>query len=169
MKKAGLIALSVMIAGIAFANTLYVPFFTDSETAALLANNTARSTKTFVSLKNVSAVTQTIWLDYRDPTNANVSPAANTFLLPAGAQVSWRPVLGTYVGSGEGTLGSPSGVSIPNMTSGTNGSLTVAFSGAGDDPGAVVGRVQGSSKEPGLSNIVGRDSYGLGLGSAHAN
>jgi hypothetical protein len=168
MKKASLVALSVMIAGIAFANTLYVPFFTDSETATLLADGTKRSTRTFISLKNVSTVTQTIWLQYVDPNGNSVTPAANTFALPAGAQVSWRPTLATYNLSGEGTAGTPSGQSIPNMVSGSNGSATIFFQGAGDDPGAVVGRVQGSSQEFNF-HAVGRDSYGLGLGSAHAN
>ena len=165
MKKLSLVTLSVLVAGIAFANALFVPFFTDSETAALLSDNTKRSTRTFISIKNVSAETQTVWLQYFDNNGANVTPAANTFTLGAGLSVSWGPALATYANCGEGTAGTPSCIWISNMTTGTSGSATISFLGATDDVTAVVGRVQGSSKEFGGSS-VGRDSYGLNLGAA---
>lgn len=139
-----------LVAGLAFANSISVPFFGDSST-----DNGATGQVAFIGIKNVSDEDKTIILYYFDFNGGARTPANNTFLLEAGKSVSWRA--GAVNATSEGTSSR-----VPDMTqTGLKiGSAQIFFTG---DPTDITGRVAQTQV-----TANGRDAsaYGINLGSA---
>lgn len=136
MKKLGLVAVAfVMVAGVAFAASLNVPFFGDG--GAAVAGNSGSGAETYIGLSNTTGSAVTLTLAYRGLDGSN--RGGGTFNLGANTAVSFRPFAND---PDEGT-----GAAVPNMSAGAaNGSLTVSWSGStGDITGRVAGRFNGEA------------------------
>lgn len=154
MKKALVVALAMAVfAGVGYANVLNVPFFFDDSTAG--GGNSA-----FIGIKNTTTSDVTISLFYRDGQGNNRTPGPaprgvdgeypdantagdNTYVLPANASRSWRPVT---EGGGEGVsssipdmVGFRIGTSDDGFLNPPNGSVEIRWEGG--DATDIQGRI----------------------------
>lgn len=129
MKKVMLVTL--LMGGLAFAASLNVPFFLDTNTVDTYpppAGTALTAVNGFIGLHNNTGSPIVITVTYRRANGVDITPAANTFSLSADTSVSWTPV--TNLPSTEGV-----GAGVPNA-SGTSiyaGSATISWSGNVDD------------------------------------
>ncbi len=128
MRKFVSLVAVALLAGVALAGSVHVPFFLDNA-----APGATEGTQSFIGLKNTTSSDILCTVSYRLQDGTDVTPAANTFVLPANSAVAWRP--GQNDPDAEGTRGN----SVPDMV-GTvyNGSATISWAGASTD---VQGRV----------------------------
>ena len=143
MKKVLLVAL-MLGAGVAFASSLCVPWFVDN---ALPATGVPPATgaggvMTLVYLHNNLTTDMTCTICYYTASGVNIGPAApgNTFVVPAGSSVAFRPVRfdPDSVANGQETAVA---MVIPDRPLGTtggndnkkNGSLAIGWVGAATD------------------------------------
>ena len=111
MKKLSILAaMMVVIAGVALASTLDVPFFIDSTT------NGTTGVSGVIGVKDVSGTNQTLTVIYTGLTSSGPVNQTVTFALGANQGIRWQPV--ADLGAAEGA-----GSAIDNMTlTGPNGS-----------------------------------------------
>ena len=130
MKKTlSIIAVLVVVAGVASANTIVVPFFNDS---AVVGESTGF--RSFIGVKNLDNDTITLVITYTDETGLDGTPTNNTFLLGANAAIGWRPT------KADSAVEGPNGILVPDADA--NGTLASGRGGAViSSSGAIVGRV----------------------------
>jgi len=110
------LGLVVLVAGVAGANTIVIPFFNDGGS---LASEAASGMRTYIRVKNLDAATITCALTYTDfygvgSTPGIDGPGNNTFELGPKATIGFRPVADDPVSEGAGTR-------VPNaLTEGTS-------------------------------------------------
>lgn len=131
-KFAAIAAVMVLGAGVAFAASLNVPFFLDNAPADNAFPPTFGN-KAFIALHNNLTDDLVVAVDYfsagTDGTVQNLTPTANTFLLPARATYSFRPVADEPL-----TEVAIAGATVPNMTgSEIAGSITISWVGGPSD------------------------------------
>jgi|GEM_PF-4549916 len=111
------LGLVVLVAGVAGANTIVVPFFNDGGS---LAGTTASGMRTFIRVKNLDAVTITCAITYTDFDGVDATPSPNTFLIGPKAAVGFRPVQADSVAEGPG-LGIPDATPVGTFAGGPDG------------------------------------------------
>lgn len=111
MKKLSILAaMMVVIAGVALASTIDVPFFIDSTT------NGTTGVSGIIGVKEVSGTDQTLTVIYTGLTASGPINQTVTFALGANQGIRWQPVANLGASEGSGSL-------VPNMTlTGPNGS-----------------------------------------------
>jgi len=111
MKKLSILAaMMVVIAGVALASTLDVPFFIDSTT------NGSSGVSGVIGVKDVSGTDQTLTVIYTGLTATGPIDQTVTFALGANQGIRWQPVADLGASEGAGSV-------IPNMElTGPNGS-----------------------------------------------
>lgn len=131
MKKLSILAaMMVVIAGVALASTLDVPFFIDSTT------NGSTGVSGVIGVKDVSGADQTLTVIYTGLTSSGPVNQTVTFALGANQGIRWQPV--ADLGAGEGA-----GSTIGNMTlTGPNGSPQIGGGARIIGTGAMVGAYQ---------------------------
>jgi uncharacterized repeat protein (TIGR02543 family) len=107
--------------------TLVVPHFTDNAGSGIAE---ASAKKTFIGIMNVTPTEQEVTLNYYSTFGQDRTPAENSFTLGPYEVRAWRPAADDP--ATEGALGAM----VPNMTTGTTGSLRIFSPRAG-----IVGRV----------------------------
>lgn len=127
-KFAAVAAVMVLGAGVAFAASLNVPFFLDNAPVADNAFPPTSGSKSYIALHNNLSVDLEVEVDYYDAggdgTVNQRTPSPNTFLLPANATYSFRPI-------GDEPATEAAGSVIPNMPNaalGGSGIMEVAGS-----------------------------------------
>ena len=132
MKKFAIFAGVIMLgAGVAFASSLNVPFFLDRAPADGIFPPTTQE-QSFIALHNNLSVDLEVEIDYydagQDGTVDQQTPTNNTFLLPANATFSFRPVRDDPTVEGVNAAG------VPNMPGGeTAGSAIITWVGGPND------------------------------------
>lgn len=111
MKKLSILAaMMVVVAGVALASTLDVPFFIDSTT------NGSSGVSGIIGVKDVSGTDQTLTVIYTGLTSSGPVNQTVTFALGANQGIRWQPVASLSGGEGSGST-------IGNMSlTGPNGS-----------------------------------------------
>jgi hypothetical protein len=94
------LGLVVLVAGVAGANTIVVPFFNDGGS---LASEAASGMRTYIRVKNLDAATITVAIAYTDFYGVDATPSPNTFLLGPKASIGFRPVANDATSEGDGT------------------------------------------------------------------
>ena len=145
MKKLSIFVALMMVAGVASANTIVVPFFNDGGS---LASETAAGMRTYIRVKALDAETTVCTITYVDINGVDGTPGDNTFVLAPLATVGFRPVADDSVS--EGAVGQ----AVPNATGGT-------FSGPG-----VGGCTIASDKN--IAGMVSEENWFVGGGSGLA-
>jgi hypothetical protein len=111
------LGLVVLVAGVAGANTIVVPFFNDGGS---LAGTTAAGMRTYIRVKNLDAATITCAISYTDFNGVDATPSPNTFILLPKASVGFRPVQADEVAEGPG-LSIPDAVPVGTFAGGPDG------------------------------------------------
>ncbi len=93
------LGLVVLVAGIASASTIVVPFFNDGGS---LAGTTPTGMRTFIRVKNLHTDTITCAITYTDFNGVDATPSPNTFLIGPKAAIGFRPVADDPVAEGPG-------------------------------------------------------------------
>lgn len=111
MKKLSILAaMMVVVAGVALASTLDVPFFIDSTT------NGTTGVSGIIGVKDVSGADQTLTVIYTGLTSSGPVNQSVTFALGANQGIRWQPVASLGASEGSGSV-------IGNMSlTGPNGS-----------------------------------------------
>jgi hypothetical protein len=84
------LVLVLTTAGVAGANSLIVPFFTDG--GALSSESPPQGIAAFVQLKNLEAETVIVLVEYVDSNGLDATPEEATFEIAAGTAIGFRPV-----------------------------------------------------------------------------
>ena len=129
MRKLAVVGLVMAFAtGVALAGSVTIPYFLDvAGTTWTAGTPSGGGAAGFIGILNTTSSAITVTCGYRDGAGVDSSPTANTFLLPANANISFRP--GVNDTSQEGTLAQ----TVPNSTAQV-GSLVMSWTGgsAGD-------------------------------------
>ena len=123
MKKFAILTAVVMLgATTAFAGTIVVPFFLDNGTADSVYGMPTSGAASWICVKNPSMSSSiTITIDYYD-NDGTPRGLGNTYSIPAGAAVSWRPIADDPQ---EGV-----GSTVPNKNGGSpGGTATITYPG----------------------------------------
>lgn len=88
-----IVSLGLALGMVVYAGTISVPLVFDDGGAGVVANNfaPASGTASFIAVTNASGSAVTCTLAYTDPVGADVTPAANTFVIAAQQAVGFRP------------------------------------------------------------------------------
>lgn len=118
MKKFICVTLAMgMFAGVAMASSLAVPWWRD---------NDSLGQRGFIGLKNNTNASISIQVTYYTAFGVSQTPVLNTYVIPANAQVGWRPFETDAAAEGPG-------VDVPNATTKGSGAATINFSGSPND------------------------------------
>lgn len=113
------LGLVVLVAGVAEANTIVVPFFNDGGS---LANVAGSGMRTYIRVKNIDPATITCAITYTDFAGLDATPGDNTFLLGPKGTIAFRPVANDPTAEGENNP-------VPNAV--TTGTTFGTFGGGG--------------------------------------
>ena len=136
MKKV-LVAMA-LLGSVAFAASLGVPWFldtNDTDSYPPPAQDMFNGSNTYITLKNTTGSPITLTISYWRANGTSVTPAANTFVLPANTAISFTPA--SNLTQSEGV-----GAAVPNADESGGkvygGSATISWSGSAGD---IIGRV----------------------------
>lgn len=144
MKKFGLIAVALVVAGAAFASSLCVPWFIDSDQSGLGLPPNKSATEGIVYLHNNLTATLNCQIEYLTNGGLSLGPEApfNTFAIPPRATMAFRPGCNDASGPGntlgqEPVIGSlvPDRPYISSIENGMkkNGSIVINWVGGSGD------------------------------------
>ena len=135
MKKFLLVAAVMVVAsGTAFGSSLSVPWFLDNAPPTDGVFPPSANSGTWITITNNTDLPISTAITYRDSDVADATPANNTFILPAFASFSFRPV-------GDDSVTEVGGSIVPNMASPLNrkaGSAKISWVGG---PADIQGRL----------------------------
>ena len=139
----------LMVAGVASANTIIVPFFNDGGS---LAGGDNTGMRTYVRVKNLDAETIVCAITYVDVNGVDGTPGDNTFVLAPLSTVGFRPVADDSAAEGA------AGAAVPNaLQTGTFVAL----------PGPGVGGMSIASANN-IAGMVSEENWFVGGGSGLA-
>jgi len=110
LKKLSILVALMMVAGVASANTIVVPFFNDG--GSLASSGTNSGMRTYIRVKNLDAETITCAITYVDVDGVS-GGAGLTFQLGPLATVGFRPIANDTAAEGA------AGAAIPDASGGT--------------------------------------------------
>ena len=90
MKKTAVMVILVAMSAAGFASSLAVPWFMDGAPADG-AFPPSGGTASWIALKNNTDVEMTCWVYYLNADGTDSTPVDNTFVIPAGAAMGFRP------------------------------------------------------------------------------
>ena len=138
MKKLTIVALALMVAGVAFASSLNVPWFVDNSAAASKFPPVSPGVSGIVYLHNNKTETITCSIAYYSQEGVSLGPAApgNTFVIAANASIAFRPVAYDPDSVTGGQEAVDAGLLVPDrptVDGKKNGSLVVTWLGEATD------------------------------------
>ena len=147
MKKFLIIALvCVMTGGAALAGTLNVPWIRDDATSAAVQYNG------FINVKNTTGSAIPITVQYWAADGTEITPSPNTFTIPAGAAIGFRPI--------EDLPGEGPGQAVPNADIGAfDKAISAAINWSGGASTDVQGRVLIRFIDVGSGAVTGTYGY----------